>query len=153
MRTLLLSVMLLTPALTAPAWAGDRWFDDAVHELESTMGAERVRIPMWGLIRFVGGIATRPVGAKDWDFAIFEGVRRSRLDRPFAWSSLGPGWKPMVRVHAPGRESVAIYVKEEGSWYRVLMATIDGDDAVVMKFAMKPDRLAMWVNGIRNWAD
>jgi len=59
----------------------------------------------------------------------------------------------MVRVHSPGKESVAIYVKEEGSWYRVLMATIDRNDAVVMKFTMKPDRLAMWVNNIRGWAD
>lgn len=153
MRTLLLAALLLAPALATPARASERWFDDAVHELEDTMGAERVRIPMWGLIRFVGGIATRPVGAKDWDFAIFEGVRRSRLDRPFGWNGLGPGWKPMIRVHSPGKESVAIYIKEEGSWYRVLMATIDRNDAVVMKFAMKPDRLAMWVNGVRSWAD
>ena len=153
MRTLLLSALLLAPALTAPAWAGDRWFNDAVDELESTMGGERVKIPMWGLLRFVGGIATRPVGAKDWDLAIFERIHHSRLDRPFAWHGLGPSWKPMVRVHSPGKESVAIYVKEEGSWYRVLMATIDRNDAVVMKFTMKPDRLAMWVNNIRGWAD
>jgi len=153
MRTLLLAAVLTAPALTTPALASDRWFRDAVHEVESTMGGERVRIPLWGLVRFVGGIATRPAGAKDWDLAIFEGVKSSRLGRPFAWQSLGPDWKPMVRVHSPGKESVAIYVKEEGSWYRVLMATVDGHDAVVMKFSMKPDRLAMWVNGVRNWAD
>ena len=153
MKTLLFSALLLAPAFNTPAIATDRWFHDAVHELEDTMGAERVRIPMWGLVRFVGGIATRPVGAKDWDLAIFENVSSSRLDRPFAWRGLGPGWTPMLRVHAPGRQSVAIYVKEEGSWYRVLMATIDHDDAVVMKFSMKPDRLAMWVNGVRNWSD
>ncbi|MEP7363496.1 MAG: hypothetical protein ABI972_09595 [Acidobacteriota bacterium] len=153
MKTLLFSALLLAPVLSTPARATDRWFDDAVDEIESTMGAERVRIPMWGLLRFVGGMATRPVGAKDWDIAIFDHVRQSRLDRPFGWSGLGPGWKPLVRVHAPGRESVAIYVKEDGDWYRVLMATIDRHDAVVMKFAMKPDRLAMWVNGVRNWSD
>ena len=153
MRTLLLSALLLAPVLSAPAVASENWFDEAIHELEDTMGAERVRIPMWGLIRLVGGVATRPVGAKDWDVAIFENVRTSRLDRPFAWTGLGPGWKPMIRVHAPGRESVAIYIKPEGNWYRVLMATISRHDAVVMKFAMQPDRLASWVNGVHRWTD
>jgi hypothetical protein len=153
MRYLMLPALLLASAFAVPARAAESWFDDAVHELEDTMGAERVRIPMWGLLRLVGGIATRPVGAKDWDVAIFENVRHPRLDRPFAWRGLGPGWMPMVRVHARGRESVAIYVKPEGEWYRVLMATIDGHDAVVMKFAMRPDRLAMWVNGVHRWTD
>ncbi|MBN8730265.1 MAG: hypothetical protein J0L64_06985 [Acidobacteria bacterium] len=153
MKPILLAALLASTLLASPARAAERWFADAVHELETTMGAERLRIPLWGLIRFVGGIATRPVGAADWDVAIFERVRNPKLDRPFAWQGLGPEWKPMVRVHAPGRESVAIYVKQEGSWYRVLVATVERHEAVVVKFSMKPDRLAMWVNTVRDWTD
>lgn len=153
MKPIMLAALLATSLLATPARATDRWFSDAVQELETTMGAERLKIPLWGLIRFVGGIATRPVGAADWDVAIFEHVRNPRLDRPFAWQGLGPDWKPMVRVHAPGRESVAVYVKQEGNWYRVLVATVERHEAVVVKFSMKPDRLAMWVNTVRDWTD
>lgn len=146
MRALAAGLLLIA---AAPLAAVDRYFENAVEEIEQRTGGQRVRIPMWGLVRWVGSAAARPVGAKDFDLAVFENLERGLVDRPFAWLRLSSGWQPVVRVHSPGRESVAIYVRPEGEWYRVLLATIERDEAVVMKFTMKPDRILTLVNTFR----
>jgi len=146
MRTLTFGLLLMA---ATPLMAVDRYFEDAVEEIEARTGGRRVKIPMWGLVRWVGSAAMRPVGAKDFDLAVFEDLERGLVGRPFEWLKLGGDWKPVVRVHSPGRESVAIYVRQEGDWYRVLMATVERREAVVMKFAMKPEWVLTLVSTLR----
>jgi hypothetical protein len=129
-----------------PSLAKDFDFKQAVEDMEDHLGSQRVRIPMWGLMRFVGYPIYRPMGVKDFDMAIFDNARRLRGEHPRVFERLGAGWRPMLRVKHRDRDSVYIYARDEGSWVRMLMLTADGGDAVLMQFKMRPSRLMLFLS-------
>jgi hypothetical protein len=143
MRALALSCLLLAP-LGAPA--ADWSFRRAVADIEEEAGTRRVRIPMWGVMKFVAYPAYRPMGVKDFDMVIFEDAHRLRRVQQRFFSRLGSDWRPMLRVHKRGGDSVTIYARDEGSWVRMLMLTAGDSDAVLMQFKIRPSRLMVFLS-------
>jgi hypothetical protein len=142
MRALALGCLLLTPlAASAKDWD----FRDAVEDLERHLGARRLRIPLWGVMKFIGYPVYRPLGVKDFDMAIFEDVPERLEEEPSLLRRLGPGWRPVLRVRERHGDHVYLYARDEGSWIRMVMLTVDRNDAVLMHFKMRPSGFLVYV--------
>lgn len=142
MRALVPVAMLV--ALAWPA-AGNREFDAVVRSIESNMNVRRTRIPKLGLAKLLLRIGN-PSGVKQFDIAIFEDVRLSRdsvrdLDKAVR-KATRERWIPMVRVRERG-EWTAILARPDGeNRMRLLIATVDSSDAVVVHVSVDASKLA-----------
>jgi plasmid stabilization system protein ParE len=144
-----LLVLLLLVAAT-PVAASDKEFDAVVRHIEATYKTKRVRIPFMGLARFVVKVA-KPEGVKSFKLATFE---RLATPEPGAAARLGqvlrgslePAWRPLVRVRSGrDREQTHVYFREEGRDVKVMVVTVEPEEATVVRVKMGRDALARWM--------
>ena len=132
---------------SAVMFAGYDDFQAVVSRIESNYGVRRLSIPLFGLAKGFVAVA-RPAGARSMDLAIFEdlrGVDAEEFHRLVA-GSLGPGWKPIVRVRSRHNgESVSIYARDYGKHVKFLIATCEPDEAVLVQAKVNADELAKWL--------
>ncbi len=148
MRTLLAAVLLIVVAGPAPA-SGDRDFDAVVRSVESNFQTRRMRIPLFGVAKFFVKIA-RPSGVRQLDMAIFEDLQisPSRLQDfdDTVRAAAGERWTPMIRIRER-HEWVCIYARPEGKKdMRLLIATIEPDETVLVQVKVRPDVLAQMLD-------
>lgn len=147
-RTALIAVA--AAALCAPsALAVDRDFKDIVRLMSDELHAKPTRIPLIGLVNTFAFVA-RPVGVKHLDLAVFEGIDgrsfasdlRGKMDRV-----VGRGWKPFVQVMSQrgGREMVMVYMRPEGKDCRLLVTTLEHNEATVIQLSLNPEGLQKWI--------
>ena len=88
----------------------------------------------------------RPAGVKSFKLVVFEDLTMggdvsglgSALGR-----SLGPEWRPLLRVRAShGTEQTHVYVRDKGNDLKLIVVTIDGDQATVIRAKVSPEALA-----------
>jgi hypothetical protein len=145
MKALLLAAPLLT-LLAAPAAAGDADFHAIVRGVESGYGVHRVNIPLFGLARFAVHIA-QPEGVKDFDMAIFDTPDGppsdlSRFDAIIKRAG-GRQWSAAIRVHSRrSGEWVYVYARPEGRDWRMLIATFQPTETVILEARVDPEFLA-----------
>ena len=144
-----LDVILLAGLLAAGAFAGDRGFDTLVRGIESEYGAERLKIPLFGLVQAAMWVA-RPIGVKGFKLAIFEDidVPYGREDRflEIVSDQVDPSWRPMVRVYSPrDSEWTTLLVKPDGKSMKMLLAVYEPGEAVVIQMKINPKTFARWV--------
>lgn len=139
------AILLLAFVLYAPAHARADDFDAVVKNVRAACGGRKVRIPFLGLFGFATRIV-RPAGVKSFKLAVFEEVTRpgdvsglgASIER-----SLGPGWRPLVRVRAGrGAEQTHVYVREAGDNLKLMIVTLGGDQATVIRAKVNPEALA-----------
>lgn len=141
MTRFLLPVLLAV--IAAPSPAEDADFRFVARRIESEYHTERLHIPLFGVARFV----SRPFGVGGLELAIWEDLSYGRMEggsrlQELVASAASRGWKPMVRVHSPGKhEMVQIFAKPEGRRMRLLMIVVD-DDTVMMHVKVNPERLS-----------
>jgi hypothetical protein len=124
--------------------ASDSDFDRLVRSMESEYGTKRLTIPFFGVVNFF--VKTiRPAGARDVKLAIFEDIDGRLHPTEQRLNEMAQGWKPFVRVQSK-RERVHIYSREAGKDWELLLATLERNEAVVMRVRVNPDGLAKWVN-------
>jgi hypothetical protein len=144
MRATLAAILALGFAALAPA-AGDSDFKAVVRSIESNFDARRMRIPLFGVAKFFINVA-RPAGVRSLDLAIFEDLhipatRFQDLDDAVR-KAAGGRWQPMVRVRERN-EWVCIYARPEGkNDMRLLIATIEPDETVLVHVKVRPEKLA-----------
>ena len=139
---LLLSLLCLLPA-PARAKGGD--FDAVVRNVKAACGGRRVRIPFLGLASFATKVV-RPAGVKSFKLAVFEDLERAgdaaRLGAAVS-QALGPEWRPLVRARSRREGGQAhVYVREAGDDLKLMIVTIDGDQATVIRAKVNPEALA-----------
>src|SRR5215218_4078166 len=88
----------------------------------------------------------RPAGVKSFKLAVFEEVTRagdvSGLGEAVG-RSLGPQWRPLIRVRTGrGSEQTHVYVREAGDNLKVMIVTLDGEQATVIRAKVNPEGLA-----------
>ena len=137
----LLLAFVLCP--TAAARADD--FDAVVKNVRAACGGKKVRIPFLGLVGFATKIV-RPAGVKSFKLAVFEDLKRegdvSGLGEAIG-QSLGPRWRPLVRIRAGrGAGLTHVYVSDAGDDLKVLVVTLDGAQATVIRAKVNPEALA-----------
>jgi hypothetical protein len=139
------AALLLAFAFCSPAPARADDFDAVVKNVRAACGGKKVRIPFLGLAGFATRIV-RPAGVKSFKLAVFEDLTRtgdvSRLGAAIG-QSLGPGWRPLVRVRAGrGAEQTHVYVREAGDNLKLMIVTLDGAQATVIRAKINPEALA-----------
>jgi hypothetical protein len=145
MRYAVPAALLLALVLFAPATARADDFDAVVKNVRAACGGKKVRIPFLGLAGFATKIV-RPAGVKSFKLAVFEDLTRagdvSGLGAAIG-RSLGPGWRPLVRVRAGrGAAQTHVYVREDGNNLKLMIVTLDGEQATVIRAKVNPEALA-----------
>lgn len=139
---LLLSLVYL---LTASPRAKEGDFDAVVRNVKTACGGKRVRIPFLGLAGFATRVV-RPAGVKSFKLAVFEDLERAgdatRLG-PAVSQALGPEWRPLVRVRSRSEGGqVLVYIRDAGGDLKLMIVTLDGGQATVIRARVNPEALA-----------
>lgn len=146
-RTLVVALLL-----TNMAFARDD-FKSVVKAVESTYGIHSRHIPMMGLmLKFSPEREARGV-----KLAIFEDspARGDLADlQQVIGRNLGPEWTPFIRVWSRrDDESVVIYAKPEGARMRLMVASFDHEDSVIISVDATEESLRHWINDPAGMAD
>ncbi len=140
-----------------PASAVDREFGDIVQSLSDEFRARPTRIPLFGLVNAFLFVA-RPAGTQHMDLAVFENLSlrgSSEHLQERIRSVVGSGWTPFVRVrsHRHGsEESVLVYMRAEGKDCRLLVTTIEPNEATVVQLKLNPEGVRRWMSEPQNTA-
>jgi hypothetical protein len=130
------------------AAAADSEFKAIVSAISDEYHTQPLRIPFLKMANVVTFVA-RPAGAKHFDLAVFQnlGARtRGGRDLPqLIERRVGPGWKPFLRTTSH-HETTIIYMRPEGRDCRLLLTTIQPDQATVIQLQLNPDGISRWMN-------
>jgi hypothetical protein len=137
--------LLLATIFSAPSTARADDFDAVVRNVRVACGGRKARIPFLGLAGFATRVV-RPAGVKSFKLVVFEEVTRagdvSGLGTAIR-QSLGPEWRPLVRVRSGhGAEQTHVYVRDAGDNLKLMIVTLDGNQATVIRAKVSPEALA-----------
>lgn len=140
---------LFVCAATVPARADEPEFDALTNYIQKNYQAKRVKVPFLGLARFAVKII-RPAGVKSFKLATFKNLQHTNAapDTAARWlmrEVLPEEWQPLVRVRADTGEEVYVYARPVGKDIKVLLASIDKDEAFVARVRFSPQALAKWM--------
>lgn len=145
------SVIALCLLGTLGAHAADREFRDVVRVISDEFHTRPVSMPWFGLVNVVTA-AVHPAGAKHIDLAVFEQLAsRDREGRDLQESILnavGRAWKPFVQVHSRHHgqeETVLVYMRQQGADWKLLITSVERDEATVVQLELNADALAHWI--------
>jgi hypothetical protein len=143
---MLRSVVALFAFVVLPSLLPASDFDWLLREFSRESGAKQVHIPFFGVARFVVAVS-HPAGTSDLRLAIFE---RGDLDtmhfRALTDSTVGPSWKPMIRVWSSRGEATNIYAREGRKDLNLLITTLDNENATFVQVRLKPEALLRFVD-------
>ena len=132
--------------------AADPEFKDIVRAISDHYGTRPIRIPFFGLVNAFTFVA-RPAGTKHIDLAVFENLRGDRMDPAKIERVVGGGWKPFVRVHSNrSDETTLIYMRPDGNDTKMLITTIERNEATVIQLKLNPEALQRWLDQPRRSA-
>jgi hypothetical protein len=143
------------------AQAADREFTEVVRVISDEFHTRPTSIPFFGLVNMVTA-TVHPGGAKHIDIAIFEHLSgRDREGRNLLESlrnAVGRSWTPFVQVRSHkhgGEETVLVYMRQEGRDWKLLVTSVERDEATVVQIRLNADGLARWVtdpeHSARHW--
>jgi hypothetical protein len=137
-------------AASQTARADDPEFDTIANHLKSRYNAHRVHIPFMNLAHLFVHIV-KPAGVKSFKVAIFENLHFA-TDKPdtelnsVLRTALGANWQPLARVRSRDGEQVYVYAREDGANIKLMIVTIDRDEAVVARVKFSPEKLSEFLN-------
>lgn len=140
-----LAALLIVSVLSSPLAVRADDFDSVVKNVRAACGGKKIRIPFLGLASFATKLV-RPAGVKSFKLAVFEDLTRagdvSGLGAAIG-QSLGPEWRPLVRIRSGrGAEQTHVYVRDAGDNLKLMIVTVDGDQATVIRAKVNPEALA-----------
>lgn len=146
-----LSFLLLIYTFVAPnvhAKGGE--YEAIVRHLKTKYQAKKVKIPFMWLARFAVSVV-RPAGVKSFSVTMFEDLKFSRntLDEEMQAAmrtSFDKDWSPILRVRSRTGEQVYMYMCETGKSVKIVLVTIDQEQASVIRATFNPDKLADFIN-------
>jgi hypothetical protein len=149
---ILLTLLILVSAFSAPAAeAKGNEYEKVVKHLKTKYQAKKVKIPMIWLARFAVRMV-RPAGVKSFSITMFENLQISRdtLDEEMQAAmknSLSGDWSPILRIRSREGQQAYMYMREAGAnSVKIMLVTIDKNNAAVIRAAFSPDKLAEFVN-------
>jgi hypothetical protein len=155
-----IALLVIACGLMSPpaAYAVDRDFKDIVSAIADEFRTQPTRIPLFGLVNGFMFMA-RPAGARHIDIAVFENLdhnlRRGRDLSQVVRDAVGRGWTPFIQVRSRrghGEEVVFVYMRPEGKNCRLLVTSIEPDEATVVQLKLNPEALRRWVDTPREAA-
>jgi hypothetical protein len=152
----LIYVLALAVALSfnyTTASAKDAPFDAIARHLKSQYKAKRRKIPLMGLANFAVKII-RPAGIKSIKVAIFQELDHAPAAgdnelNAIMRNALSPDWRPLVRARSREGEQLYVYATDEGKSVKLMVVTIDRDEALVARVKVNPDKLKAFLENPR----
>ena len=150
-RTAAVFSLVALTSLSFPLDADDASFNAIVSRVERNLGVEQQHIPLMGLASFIVKVA-KPEGVSSLRVAIFDDISCGRHGQAALFAkeverATHSGWKPMIRITRPrSGEHTAIYTQNFRKKVRLLIATIDDDNAVLMEVKVDGATLRRWLN-------
>jgi len=139
---------LIAFSVPQSARGGDKEFGVLVHYVESHYHAHRSHRFLLGFASFAVKIV-HPYGVKGMKLALWENQNfpsHSKIDSDFpavVRAGLADGWQPMVQVRSRrDGERTVIFAKPDGKNMKLLVATVENDEAVVLQVKINPDKLS-----------
>jgi hypothetical protein len=156
MKKIIISLFLATLLFTffvPSASAKDKEYEAIAKHLQTSYQAKKVSIPFMWLARFAVRIV-KPAGVKSFSFTMFENLKFSRdsLDSEMQSAmrnSLNPEWIPLLRIRSRDGEQVYAYMRESGKDIKMMLVTINKDEAALIRATFNPDKLADFINNPR----
>ncbi len=142
---LALAFTILVPNATAKG----NEYDAVCNHLKTKYQAKKVKIPfMWVARAFVG--VFRPAGVKSFKVTIFKNLQFSpeTLNEEMKLTmrdSFSSDWTPILRVRSAKGEQVYMNMRESGNNVKVLLVSIQKDEAVVVRAKFNPDKLVAFM--------
>ncbi len=132
--------------------AAEREFSDVVRVISEEFHTRPTSIPFFGLVN-VFTETLRPAGARHIDLAVFEHLSdRDRDGRNLMESvqnAVGRSWKPFIKVRSlktGAEETVLVYMRQEGRDWRLLVTSVERDEATVLQLRLNAEALVQWIN-------
>lgn len=148
---LALTLLFLVVTFSAPqTYAKGNEYKSVVKHLKTKYKAKKVKIPFMWLARFAVKVV-RPAGVKSFSVTIFEDLNFSRdtLDaemQAVMRNSLNAEWSPIFRVRSREGQQAYMYMRESGDDVRIMLVTIDKNQAAVIRAKFDPDKLIEFID-------
>ena len=135
---------------TTAANAQGKGYSGIVYHLKTKYQAKKVSIPFMFLARFAVNVV-RPAGVKSFNITLFEDLKFSRetLDREMQAAmrnSMSLDWSPIFHVRSRDGQQAYMYMRESGDSVKIMLVTIDKEQAAVIRATFSPERLADFIN-------
>lgn len=147
-RVLAACVVLL---VTVPCLgATDCDFNALVKTIEARYGVHRTRIPLLGFATFCLRVAGTP-GAAGLKIAVFNDGLNSRTVSADSFeqsveTAIDSRWHPLVRARSREDGSLTVvYTQPDSKELRVLVVTLEGDDATIVQTKVKTSQIWKWI--------
>ena len=152
-------MIMIACTLGCPAAFGvDREFNDIVRAISDEFRTRPMRIPLFGLVNAFTFVV-RPAGTSHIDLAVFENLNTRHQDErdleEAIQRAVGRGWTPFVQVHSRRHGSediVLVYMRTEGHNCRLLVTSIERDEATVVQLRLNPEGIQRWISSPRESA-
>ena len=143
-------ILLPTTAKANGGGGGGNEYKAIVSHLKTKYRAKKVKIPFLWLARFAVRVV-RPAGVKSFSVTMFQDLQfaRESLDaemRGAMSNSLGAEWSPVFRVRSREGQQAYMYMREAGDAVKLMLVTIDKNQAAVIRAKFSPEKLAEFIN-------
>jgi hypothetical protein len=147
-------VLLFTSSFAAPVLQAKtktrKEYDAIVYHLRSKYHAKKVNLFVMWAARAVVSIA-HPAGVKSFSLTVFDHLKFSTetVDSEMQAAmrdSFGPEWSSIFHVRSHTGEQAYMYMRDAGDDVKVVLVTIDKENAAVIRATFSPDKLAEFIN-------
>lgn len=142
----LVVALAIAETRSAPALAREREFGMVVRQIESSYHAKRSHPHLMALAGFVVRV-WRPYGVSSVKLALFEEQDFSAAPDGADFASvvqaaLTEGWRPLAQVYSRrSGERTVVFAREAGKNLKLLVASVESNEAVVVQLKLNPDKL------------
>ncbi len=144
--SILVAALAIAGTCSSPASAREREFGMVVRQIESSYHVKRSHPHLMALAGFVVRV-WRPYGVSSMKLALFEEQDFSAAPDGADFASvvqaaLTEGWRPLVQVYSrQSGERTVVFAREAGKDLKLLVASVESNEAVVVQFNLNPDKL------------
>ena len=145
--TLFLFVSISAPSAQAHT---HKEYDAIVYHLKTKYHAKKVNLFFMWAARAIVSIA-HPAGVKSFSLTIFDHLKFSSdtVDSEMQAAmrnSFGPEWSPIFHLRSRTGQQAYMYMRDAGENVKVVLVTIDKENAAVIRATFSPDKLADFIN-------
>ena len=152
-----LQVVIITVLLSlasSPAYAGDKSFSTVVKHIKSNYNGKQQSF--FGMMMFARMAVKmiKPAGVKNFKVVLIRELDYTRGPRPgqsdfhsFIRSKIEPVWMPLVQFSSPRQKQwTYVYALQEKEDVKILIVTMQQEEAVVMQAKFSPEKLIEFIN-------
>lgn len=125
-------------------------YDAVVSHLKTQYKAKKVNLFVMWMARAAVSLI-KPAGVKSFSLTVFQDVKFSSetVDAEMQAAmrrAYGPEWSSIFHVRSRTGEQAYMYMKDEGQNVKVVLVTIEKEQAAIIRATFSPDKLIEFIN-------